>query len=68
MRKLIIKPSPTADSRYCDFSQISKDTLLNSSQQHISDVRQGIGWFIEQLIDRAKKHDFTKIKYIDDFY
>jgi hypothetical protein len=68
MKKIRIKPSPTADSRYCDFSKVSKQTLLHSSQQHISDVRDGMGWFIEQLIDRAKKHDFTKIKYIDDFY
>lgn len=68
MKKLVIRPSPTADSRTCNYLEVSKDTLLNSSQQHISDVRQGMGWFIEQLIDRAKKHDFTKIKYIDDFY
>ncbi len=67
-KKIIIRKSNMADSRTCDFSQVSKETLLNATQQHISDVRQGMGWFIEQLIDRAKKHDFTKIKYLDDFY
>ncbi|OQB10120.1 MAG: hypothetical protein BWY21_00496 [Parcubacteria group bacterium ADurb.Bin216] len=47
MKKIRIKPSQTADSRTCDFSQVSKETLLNATQQHISDVRQGMGWFIE---------------------
>lgn len=47
MNKIIIKKNEVADSRYCDFSQVSKETLLNATQQHISDVRQGMGWFIE---------------------
>ena len=68
MDKIIIKPGPTADSRSCDSSQVSRETLLHSSYQHITDVQQGMLWFIQQLIKRAKNHDFTKIKYFDDFY
>jgi len=46
-KKIIIRKSNMGDSRTCDFSQVSKEALLNASQQHISDVRQGMGWFIE---------------------
>jgi len=46
-KNIIIRKSNKGDSRTCDFSQVSKETLLNATQQHISDVRQGMGWFIE---------------------
>lgn len=39
-----IKTSGTADTRTCDFKNVSKKTLLDSSVQHIADVRRGIDW------------------------
>lgn len=63
-----IKPSPTADTRTCDFANTSKDTLLASSHQHIADVRQGLRYFGDLLAKAAANHDFDKITDIDGFH
>jgi len=63
-----IKKSGTADSRTCDVSKVSKDVLLQSSKQHIEDVKKGMGFFIDRLSDASKNHDHTKLPHIDDFY
>ena len=63
-----IKKSPTADTRTCDFANVSKETLLASSQQHIGDVGAAIGWLAILLCNRADVHDFDKISDIDGFH
>lgn len=63
-----IDPSPTADTRTCDFSQVSKETLLHSSHQHISDVRKGLQYFIYVLQEASLLHDYDKISDIDGFH
>jgi hypothetical protein len=63
-----ISPSPTADTRTCDFATVSKATLLASSQQHIKDVRAALMFFIERLDDLANVHDFDKLTDIDGFH
>lgn len=63
-----IKKSPTADSRNCDFSKVSKQKLLQSTRSHISDVKQGMYWVALKIIEASQKHDFTKIQNIDLFY
>lgn len=63
-----IKKSETADTRTCDYTKVTKEQLLASSKQHISDVRQGIQFFISMLEDASESHDYTKILFIDDFY
>ena len=66
--KIIIKKSPTADTRTCDWSKVEKETLLESSYQHISDVRQGMRYLASRLVIASDYHDFTKIEQIDQFH
>lgn len=63
-----VKMSPTADSRTCNYEEVTIQQLLNSSLQHINDVANGMEFFVKMLRDSAKKHDYDKITSIDDFY
>jgi len=63
-----IHKSPTADTRTCDFANVTKDTLLASSQQHIADVSSALWFFMTELTAAAKKHDPDKITDIDGFH
>ena len=65
---ITIKPSQTADTRTCDFARVSKQTLLDSSRQHIQDVRLALGFFIDMLQVAADVHDADKITDIDGFH
>lgn len=65
---LQIKKSKTADSRTCDLSKVTKDQLLQSSNQHISDIRKGFEFFRNLMLERAILHDYSKITHIDDFH
>jgi hypothetical protein len=56
-----IQKSSTADTRTCDFKNVSEDTLAYSSKQHIRDVRQGINLWCEMLVQAGEMHDFTKM-------
>lgn len=62
-----VTPSPTADTRTCDVSQVDKSTLLNSSRQHIADVVAGLAFFIGKLTQAAGEHDYDKLTEIDWF-
>ena len=63
-----IKPSETADTRSCDFKNVTKEELLESSQSHISDVVQALIFFTSKLIEAAGKHDYDKLTEIDKFH
>ncbi len=63
-----IQKSETADSRTCDYTKVSKETLLNSSIQHIDDVRRALEFFGNKLEDAALNHDPDKISDIDGFH
>lgn len=63
-----ITKSTTADTRTCDFANTSRQVLLDSSQQHIRDVVQALGFFSGMLINAAGVHDFDKIADIDGFH
>lgn len=65
---IIIHPSPTADTRTCDFANTSKETLLASSHQHIADVREGLRYFESMIRKAAENHDYDKITDIDGFH
>lgn len=65
---ITISKSPTADTRTCDFSNVSKETLLASSRQHIADVQEALGYFQAILKTQAEEHDFDKISDIDGFH
>lgn len=63
-----IRKSETADTRTCDFANVSLQTLLESSVQHIGDVRKALTWFKTELDAAADRHDFDKITDISGFH
>ena len=63
-----IRRSPTADSRTCDYTQVSKETLLESSREHITDVSKALGFFSGLLLEAAARHDYDKLTDIDGFH
>lgn len=63
-----IKKSKTADTRSCDYTQVSKDTLQESSLQHIGDVVKALAFFSSKLTEAAGRHDFDKLTLIDWFH
>jgi hypothetical protein len=66
--KIKVSPSPTADTRTCDYANVSHRELLNSSAQHIADVRRGLAFFGAVLAEAATQHDADKITDIDGFH
>jgi len=67
-KKILIKKSPTTDTRTCDWSQVSKEELYQSSLQHIHDVMKGLQYFQNRLKEVAENHDCTKLTYLDEFH
>lgn len=65
---IYIRKSPTADTRTCDFASVSKETLLESSHQHIADVRAALGHFRALLYKQGEIHDADKISDIEGFH
>lgn len=65
---ITIKKSPTADTRTCDFSNVDKRQLLDSSIQHIADVRKGLDLIAGMLMEAGARHDYTKLTMIDAFH
>ena len=65
---ITIHKSATADTRTCDFANVSKAQLGMSSLQHIGDVRQGLLFFSDQLREAAKCHDADKLTDLDGFH
>lgn len=63
-----IRPSTTADTRTCDFANVTKETLLASSRQHIGDVQQALEFFSVKLDNAAEDHDTDKLTDIDGFH
>lgn len=63
-----IHKSKTADTRTCDFANISKETLLDSSRQHIGDIVKALAFFQSKLTEAAGEHDYDKLTEIDWFH
>lgn len=63
-----IKQSQTADTRTCDFANVSKETLRQSSEQHIRDVRVALEHFAQLLHRAAAMHDVDKLTDLDGFH
>lgn len=63
-----ISPSPTADTRTCDFTKVSKEQLLESSEQHILDIQQALTFFVSKISEASDHHDTDKITDIDGFH
>lgn len=67
-KPLIINSSPTADTRSCDFKKVSKQQLLESSEMHIQDVKQGMEFFISEMQRAAERHDWDKFCMLEHFH
>lgn len=65
---ITIGKSETADTRTCDFTKVSKDTLLVSSRQHIWDVHEALQFFSRKVAEALLAHDTDKISDIDGFH
>jgi hypothetical protein len=63
-----IGKSQTADTRTCDFANVTKETLLASSKQHIQDVREAHQFFSRKIAEAMLAHDTDKITDIDGFH
>lgn len=63
-----IKKSQTADTRTCDFANVSRETLGASSAQHIADIRLALGFFAQLLHRTAAVHDTDKLTDLDSFH
>jgi len=63
-----IRKSETADTRTCDFKNVTKEQLLASSKQHIGDVREALNFFRAMLWDADLNHDTDKITDINSFH
>ena len=63
-----ISLSPTADTRTCDFTKVTEDTLYLSSQLHINDVQRGLAFFGYLLDNASRRHDFDKLSDIAGFH
>ena len=63
-----IRPSPTADTRTCDYSKVTKETLYQSSVQHIADVAEGMRFLAAKMEEAARRHDHDKLSAIDHFH
>jgi hypothetical protein len=66
--KIRISKSPTADSRTCDFKNVTKEQLLESSKQHVADIKKGFDFFCFMLMKQSAMHDLSKFSHIDDFH
>lgn len=63
-----IHPSPTADTRTCDFANVTKEQLYTSSIQHIGDVNKGFLFFMDLMAAASKRHDHDKLTDIEGFH
>jgi len=63
-----IKPSPTADTRTCDYTKVTRQTLYDSSLQHINDVQRALAFFQHHLAIASVEHDTDKLTDIAGFH
>ena len=65
---ITIQKSKTADTRTCDFSKVDSKQLMESSIQHINDVKLGIEYFKTLLDISATNHDKDKLTDLSGFH
>lgn len=65
---IAVRPSPTADTRTCDYTKVTKEQLYESSVQHIGDVWKALDFFKAQLAVAGERHDTDKLSDIDGFH
>ena len=65
---ITIHKSPTADTRTCDVTKVTREQLVDSSRQHIQDVQFGLAYFRQKLTEAGAAHDCTKLDRMDQFF
>lgn len=65
---IVIRKSPTADSRSCDPSKVTLEQLQDSTKQHMNDVLKGMVFFSKLITKSGMKHDLDKLSSIDEFH
>ena len=65
---IIIQRSKTADSRSCNHAEVSKETLMASTVQHIRDVQAAMRLFSAMIEGAGSRHDTHKLETIDQFH
>jgi hypothetical protein len=63
-----ITKSETADTRTCDFANVSKYQLVQATQKHRSDVSKALAMFGDLLQGAGSKHDLDKLSGLDHFH
>jgi hypothetical protein len=63
-----IKKSSCADTRTCQYENVTKEELLRNSLMHIADVKKGMSFLKSMISDSKILHDRTKISHIDHFH
>lgn len=67
VEKIYLTHSKSCDTRSAEH-KVTKNELFFNSNQHIRDVQMAIHWMKSELQKAAEKHDWTKLKYIDEFF
>ena len=65
---ITIQKSPTADTRTCDVTKVTREVLVDSSRKHIQDVQFGLAYFRQKLTEAGAAHDYTKLERMDQFF
>ena len=69
MEKVLIKPSRNADSRTADKDRkISFNEFMEDTASHRNDVKRAMESFANEIIQRGKDHDWTKISRSGEFF
>lgn len=67
MDKVVLRKAPVADSRTCDYANVTKEQLLEASRLHIQDVGRAMSFFVSKMLRAAVDHDYDKLTEIDHF-
>lgn len=62
-----VRKAVNADSRSANID-LTQESLLTDTKNHIRDVGKGMDFIAEQIMNRATKHDHTKTENIYQFY
>lgn len=67
MKQIPIHSTPNADTRTSK-DPISKEALKKDTELHILDVKSAMTEIANEIINRAERHDHTKIDYFNEFH
>lgn len=66
--QITVRKSPTADTRTCDWSKVTKQDLHAASISHMLDVAQAMAACARMLLEIGARHDLDKITALEAFH